>query len=392
MPITTESSATAAVPLCDLDRQTAELEPQLLEAVQRVLRSGRFILGPEEAAFTTELADYLGAGHAVGVASGTDALTLALRAAGVRPGDHVITTPFTFFATAEAIVLAGAKPVFADIDPVTYNIDTAAVQAIVDGSSSVHGRLGIPHGEIAAVLPVHLFGHPADMSGIGELAASNRLLVIEDAAQALGAETNGRRVGTLGDAGCFSFFPSKNLGGFGDGGAVVTNNAELARSVAALRAHGASSPHHHEQIGQNSRLDEIQAAMLRIKQTRLDDWLARRRAIAQTYRELLADVPGVSLPQDTSGGGHAYGQFTVRVHGGRRDELRRSLGGRGIATAVYYPRPLHFQNALRDLGYRPDDMPVAEQAATEVLSLPMFPELQHAEIARVATAIREFEQ
>jgi len=375
-----------SVPLCDLSRQTALLEPLLLEATQRVLRSGRFILGPEEAAFTTELAHHAGARRAVGVASGTDALVLALRAAGVRPGDRVITTPFSFFATAEAILIAGGHPVFADIDPVTFTVDPVAVQAILRDKSTMHRRVGVRPDDVTALVPVHLFGHPADVPALVDGDAPR--VVIEDAAQALGGHLEGRSVGTLGTAGCFSFFPSKNLGGFGDGGAVLTDDAALADAVTTLRAHGASRAHHHEQIGCNSRLDELQAALLRIKLGRLDAWITRRRAVAGRYRELLDDVPGIILPEDRAGGGHSYGQYTIRVSGERRDDLRRSLSSAGVSTAVYYPVPLHLQPALRFLGYRAGDLPMAERAAREVLSLPMFPELTDGEVATVAAAIR----
>jgi dTDP-4-amino-4,6-dideoxygalactose transaminase len=372
----------ATLPLCDLERQARALEPELLEAAGRVLRSGRYILGPEGDAFAVEVAKYLGVRHAIGVANGTDALTLALLAVGVGPGDRVLTSPFTFFGTAEAIIRAGAEPVFADIDPETYNVDADTVAAALP-------RIGATP-PIKAIVPVHLFGQSADSEGIRALADSNDLPVVEDAAQAMGAHGQGRRAGTVGHVGCFSFFPSKNLGALGDGGLVTTDDDGLAASVARLRVHGASGPNVHETAGLNSRLDELQAAFLRVKLPRLGAWVDRRRSHAAAYGEALAGVPDLRLPEDRTGGGHAYHQYTVRVGREHRDALRRHLAAEGIATAIYYPCPLHLQPALRHLGYHRGDFPVAEAASASVLSLPMFPELRPTEIERVAWAMRAF--
>lgn len=375
---------------CDLIRQTEALEPELMAAVTRVLRSGRYILGQEEESFTTELAHLLGSEHAVGVASGTDALVLALKAAGLRPGGKVLTTPFSFFATSEAIVLAGGTPVFCDIDPNTFNIDPAAVEAVLRGTSLVHRRLGVDPDDIQAIVPVHLFGHPAQTLALRALADARGLVLVEDAAQAMGAREQGRSVGTIGHAGCFSFFPSKNLGGFGDGGAVVTDDPAIAGAVTALRAHGATAPHQHAKIGLNSRLDELHAALLRVKLPRLETWVNQRRSHATAYDVALSGISWLTIPTDCSGGGHSYGQYTVRVQGADRQSLLAHLRAEGIGASVYYPRPIHLQPAMSHLGYGVGDFPITEEASATVLSLPMFPELTPVELERVATAIRRF--
>ncbi len=363
------------IPPLDLKAQYATIRDDIHAALDRVLESQYFILGPEGAALEKEIAAYVGCQYGIGVASGTDALRLALTALGIGPGDEVITTPFTFIATGNTISHTGARPVFVDIDPHTFNIDPAKVAAAVTSRTR-------------ALLPVHLFGQPADMDPLLEIARRHGLRVIEDSAQAIGAVYHGRRVGSLGDISCFSFYPTKNLGGYGDGGMVTTNDAALAEKVDVLRRHGGKKKYYHEVLGFNSRLDEIQAAVLRVKFPHLDDWAARRRQVAARYDALLADVPGVVTPRVLPGVEHVYHQYTIRAQ--RRDALAEHLKGQGIGTMIYYPVPLHLQTMYADLGYRPGDLPVAEAAAAEVLSLPMYPELTQEQIARVADPIREF--
>lgn len=368
------------VPFFDAKRQFEQLRPQLLEAAERVLASGRYILGEEVQRFEEEVAEYLGAKYAIGVASGTDALWLSLKALDVGPGDYVLTTPFTFFATASAILNTGALPVFADIDPETYNLAPEKVEEALAGKNPVWQRLGIEPERVKVLLPVHLYGLPADMEALMDLAGRYGLGVVEDTAQALGATYQGKKVGTIGDLGAFSFFPTKNLGAFGDGGLVATNDEELARKVRMLRAHGSRQKYYHEMIGTNSRLDALQAALLRVKLGYLDRWIARRREIARRYTEAFGSVKGLVVPVEPEECVHTYHQYTVRVLGGRRDDLRVGLQERGVGTMVYYPTPVHLQPALGKLGYREGDFPEAERASGEVLSLPVFPELTGEEV------------
>jgi len=345
------------IPIYDPRPEVEALWDELHAAIDGVLRSGRFILGPEVEAFEQEAAEYLGVRYAVGVNSGTDALVIALRALGVGPGDEVITTPFTFFATAEAISMVGAKPVFVDIDPQTYNIAPALIpQAITPRTK--------------AILPVHLYGHAADMGPILELARAHGLKVLEDVAQAFGGEYRGRKLGSLGDAGAFSFFPTKNLGGFGDGGLIATDNPKIAETARVLRAHGARKKYHNEMLGYNSRLDALQAAMLRVKLRHIAEWNERRREVAERYKQALKDVKGLLLPVERPYAKHVYHQFTVRILGGRRDEAKRRLAAAGIGTMVYYPVPVH---RLPVYGWPEGSLPQAESAAAEVLSLPVSP-------------------
>jgi len=360
------------IPITRLDGQYASLQREIDAAVLRVLASGRFVLGTNVEALEYELAQYLGCRHAVAVNSGTDALVLALRAIDIGPGDEVITTPFTFFATAEAIEAVGATPVFADIDPQTYTIDPRSVAAAIGPRTRV-------------ILPVHLYGNPADMGELTALARARGIAVVEDCAQAIGAEINGQRVGSIGDVACFSFFPSKNLGACGDGGMVATQHADIAQRVRSLRAHGAETKYYHDEFGFNSRLDEIQAAILRVKLPHLEGWIQARRRIAARYRDGLAGA-GVVLPVERSGTRCVYHQFTVRTD--RRDALRDSLWAAGIEGVVYYPVPLHLQRAFRDRGFRVGMFPAAESAANQALSLPMFPELPHVEQDAVVDAVR----
>jgi dTDP-4-amino-4,6-dideoxygalactose transaminase len=301
----------------------------------------------------------------------------------VGPGHGVLTTPFTFFATASAIVNTGAEPVFADIDPRSFSLDAEGARAVLEGGPE-------PRGTIRALVPVDLYGHAAAMDELAKLAHDHGLLVIDDAAQALGAECRGRKVGAWGDAACFSFFPTKNLGGFGDGGLVATNRPDVAERVRLLRAHGARRRYEHEVVGTNSRLDAVQAALLRAKLRHLDDWISTTQKVAAAYARGLADVEGLELPQPAIDRSHTYHQYTVRVRGGRRDALREFLARAGVETNVYYPAPLHLQPALSRLGYRAGDFPEAERASREVLSLPIFPELRPDEVELVIESVRAF--
>lgn len=351
------------MPFVDLRAQFAEIRPEVMAAVEAVMERQQFILGPEVARFEEEMAAYVGAGAAVGCASGSDALMLALMALGIGPGDEVITTPFTFVATAGAIARVGAKAVFADIDPRTFNIDPQSIGAAITESTR-------------AIIVVHLFGLPADLAPIMTLAGARSIAVVEDAAQAIGARYHGRRVGALGAAGCFSFYPSKNLGGAGDGGLVAVSDADLAERIRVLREHGSRAAYHHEVLGLNSRLDEIQAAILRVKLRYLDRWTKGRREKADRYRAQFAQrglEAAVELPLEPPGYEHVYNQFVIRCS--RRDELRSFLTARGIPTQIYYPSPLHLQAAFAALGYREGRFPNAERASHEVLALPLYPEL-----------------
>lgn len=352
-----------SVPLLDLKLQHRAIAAEIRGAIDRVVAAQGFILGEEVRLFEEAIASRLGAGHAIGVASGSDALLLSLLAAGVERGDAVVTTAFTFFATAGAIVRAGARPVFVDIDPATFNLDpAAAAEALAAGAR--------------AIVPVHLFGRCAPMDPILAAAGARGAAVIEDAAQAIDARTPAGAAGTRGEFGCLSFFPSKNLGAFGDGGMVLAREKEGAERVRRLRVHGSVAPYRHEEIGMNSRLDALQAAVLRAKLPHLDSWREARRARAARYRELLAArVPegAVTAPLDDAEGGHVYHQFTIRC--ARRDALQSFLAAAGVGSAVYYPIPLHLQPCFADLGHRAGEFPEAERAAREVLSLPIAPEL-----------------
>lgn len=365
--------AQVKIPIFDPRPQIEELWDEIMAAIERVLRSGQFILGPEVEAFEREVAPYLGVKHAVGVNSGTDALIIALHALGIGPDDEVITTPFTFFATAEAISRVGAMPVFVDIDPMTFNINPELIEPAITPRTR-------------AILPVHLYGHPADMDPIMEIARAYNLKVVEDAAQAFGARYKGKKAGTIGDVGCFSFFPTKNLGGFGDGGLIATNHDEIAARARMLRVHGARKKYYHEMIGYNSRLDEIQAAILRVQLRYIDASNEARRQAARCYDELLHDVAGLVTPGQAPYAWHVYHQYTVRVLQGRRDVLRERLAARGVGTMVYYPVPLH---ELPVYAETRSDLPEAEKAAGEVLSLPVWPRITDEFQFRVATVLRE---
>ena len=359
------------IPVYDPLPEVEFLWPELEEAFRRVMRSGRYILGPEVEAFEEEVAQYLGVKHAIGVNSGTDALVIALRALGVGPGDEVITTPFTFFATAEAISLVGATPVFVDIDPRTFNINPDLIPSAITPRTK-------------AILPVHLYGLPAEMDPILEIARSHGLKVLEDCAQAFGATYKGKKVGTLGDAGAFSFFPTKNLGGFGDGGLIAMNSDEVAERARMLRAHGSRRKYYNEAIGYNSRLDALQAAFLRVKLRHVDAWNEARRQVASRYNELLAGLSGLVLPEVSPG--HVFHQYTVRVLGGR-NRVAEALAREGVGTMVYYPVPLHRLPVYAHMGAA---LPEAERAAREVLSLPIGPHLNPSSQEGVSEALKAF--
>jgi dTDP-4-amino-4,6-dideoxygalactose transaminase len=361
------------VPQLDLEAQYAALREEIEGAVLRVLRSQRFILGEEVAAFERAMAEYTGAGHAVACASGSDALLLALLALDVGPGDEVITSPFTFVATAASIHRLGAKPVFADIEPETFNLDPKQVARRINSRTR-------------AIVPIHLYGRLAAIEEIVEMARSCRIPVVEDAAQALGARRGGRMAGTFGELGCYSFYPTKNLGGAGDGGMVVTRDARLAERVRRLREHGEERRYYHSEVGLNSRLDEIQAAVLRVKLGRLEAWNGARRRHAAEYTRLLGDA--VRAPGPAPEGSHIYHQYVIRVED--RDGLRARLAGQGVETAVYYPVPLHLQKCFADLGHQPGDFPRAEAAAREVLALPIYPELTAEAWEYVAGAVLDW--
>jgi dTDP-4-amino-4,6-dideoxygalactose transaminase len=373
-----KSPPVPAVPLLDLGAAYAPIREELLAAVTRVCDSQRYILGPEIRALEAELAEYLDVPHALGVSSGTDALLMALMALGVGPGDEVVTTTYSFFATIGSIVRLGARPVLVDIDPHTFNLDPDATRAAIGPRTR-------------AVVPVHLFGQSADLEPVLDAAARAGTVVVEDAAQAIGATYRGRPVGGWGTIGCFSFFPTKNLGAFGDAGLVTTRDAELAHRLRLLRGHGMEPRYHHTLVGGNFRLDELQAAVLRVKLPRLSAWSAARRRNADRYRAQFADegLDGVvTLPSEAPERTHIYNQFVVRVPD--RDRLRAHLSARGIGTEIYYPVPFHRQACFDGLGYGPGSFPHAEAAAAESLALPIYGELSEAQQRTVVDAIHDF--
>lgn len=363
------------VPFFDLSRQNKLLLNEYRQALARLMETGQFILGPAVADLEKRIARWLGVNFAVGVASGTDALHLALVAAGVGQGDEVITTAFTFIATAQAISMVGARPVFVDIDGTSFNLDPDKIEAKITSKTK-------------AIMPVHLYGLSADMTKIMALANQHDLRVIEDACQAIGATWQGKKVGSFGQAGCFSFFPTKNLGCFGDGGLVATDDAQIAEKVKMLRGHGSQVRDDYKILGFNSRLDAVQAAVLTIKLPHLDSWNKQRQKNAALYRKLLAQAP-VELPLAAAAAGHVYNQFTIKIAAGRRDEIKQALAARGIGAMVYYPKSVHLQEAYAFLGYQREDLPVTAKIQDEVLSLPIFPELTEDEITAVAEAVRE---
>lgn len=361
------------IKLVDVALVSRSLAPSLDDAIRRVVRSGAFVLGGEVADFEAEMAAYLACKHTVGVSSGTDALVCALTALGIGSGDDVLTSPFTFIATAEAIQRVGARPRFVDVEDETLQLDGACVAERVDS-------------RVKAILPVHLFGHLADLGALERFA----LPIVEDAAQAIGARVDGRAAGTLGALGCFSFFPSKPLGAFGDGGLVVTSDAALADRVRALRQHGATRKHRYEVLGGNYRLDALQAAVLRVKLPHLNGWLKQRSALAAAYSERLARLTGVRLPLTRPGTEPAWAHYVIRVPAEKRDPLAAFLAENGVETAIYYPTPLHLQPVFAFLGHRESDFPVAERAAREVLALPLYPELPLEDLEYVVQCVERF--
>jgi dTDP-4-amino-4,6-dideoxygalactose transaminase len=376
------------IPILDLKPQYASIKAEIHAAIDGVLESGAFIMGPDVKQFETEVAAYLGVKHAIGVNSGTDALVIGLKALGIGAGDEVITTPFSFFATAESISSVGAKPVFVDIDPLTFNIDPKLIEAAITSRTK-------------AMMPVHLYGHPAAMAQIMAIAQKYKLKVVEDCAQSFGARyygdcvgcerscdadvydsIRGKAVGTIGQVGAYSFFPSKNLGAYGDGGLITTDDDAVAETGRMLRAHGAKKKYHNEVLGYNSRLDTIQAAVLRVKLPHIDAWNAGRLRVAQTYNELLADVPGVVVPQIVQG--HVFHQYTIRVLDGKRDMLQAKLAAQGIGTMIYYPVP---QDQLPVYKGHYPECQVSEQYALEALSLPIWPEFDSSCQIKVKSSI-----
>lgn len=365
------------MPLLDLQAQFEPIRAEIYEAVHRVIDSQRFILGDDVRLLEGEIAEYCRTKFAIGCASGSDALLLALKAHEIGPGDEVLTTPFSFFATAGEIAHSGARTVFADIDE-TANLDPASVARVLDR-----------HPKVKAIIAVHLYGACCDMGPLLELAADRGIPVIEDAAQAIGSEYESRRAGSMGSIGCFSFFPSKNLGAFGDGGILTTDDAELADRLLALRLHGSRKKYYYDMAGFNSRLDTLQAAVLRVKLRYLDNWTAGRQRNAQSYRDRLSGVAGLQLPVTAPyQTRHIYNQFVVRTE--QRDRLQKHLADAGIGTEIYYPLPLHLQQCFADLGYGPSDFPVSERFAQEALALPIFPELANDDLNYICESIEQF--
>jgi dTDP-4-amino-4,6-dideoxygalactose transaminase len=392
MPTQMSTTKLLPVPMFDFQREYAAIREPVLAAIEAVCARQQFILGPQVERFERAAAASCGVGHAVGCASGTDALWLALAALQITPGDAVLTTPFSFFATVSAILRAGGQPILVDIDERTFNLSPAALE------DQLRHPAWSPARGAFAVLPVHLFGQCADMTAIHALARAEALNVIEDAAQAFGATWNGVHAGALGDAAAFSFYPTKNLAAFGDAGMVTTNSASVAERLRMLRAHGMKQRYLHEEVGWNARIDTIQAAVLEVKLTRVEAGNARRRALAALYDRLFATVgltgattaDGIVLPFTDPRAGHVFHQYVIRAP--RRDQLRAFLTANGIGTEVYYPLPLHLQPSLQSLGYRKGDFPVAERAANEVLALPIYPELRDDEVESVVEGVRRFYQ
>jgi dTDP-4-amino-4,6-dideoxygalactose transaminase len=371
------------IPPLDLKRQYQAIGADVSAAVLEVLASGAYIGGPMVQSFEQKFANYVGTTECVGCNSGTDALYLALRAMKIGAGDEVITTPFTFIATAETISAVGAKPVFVDIDIATFNLDLNQLAAAITPRTK-------------AIMPVHLFGNPLDMTAVMSIAKQHNLIVIEDCAQATGAKWNGKQVGSIGHFGCFSFFPTKNLGGCGDGGAITLNDVALAGELRMYREHGSRQRYYHEAIGVNSRLDAIQAAILQVKLQHLDLWNQQRAAVAARYQELLANIPGIVTPQVTPGGESVWNQYTIRVvapsgtdAAAYRDLVRASLQATGVISMIYYPLPLHLQAVYQDLGYLAGSFPMTERVSHEVLSIPMFPEITFEEQQQVVYALKD---
>lgn len=370
------SEQAVTVPYLDLSNEFAGLKEEWMALIAETGGSGRWILGPNVGALEEEIAAYVGVSHAISVANGTDALILSLRALGIGPGDEVITSPFTFFASAEAISMVGATPVFADIAENSFNIHAESIAARITDRTR-------------AILPVHIFGHPCEMNDIKALADGRGLAVVEDLAQAFGAEHQGGKAGSFGDTGGTSFYPTKVLGGYGDGGMIFTNREDVREALLKLRNHGASAPFLHDTLGYNSRLDEVQAALLRIKLRTVEEAVARRNAVAERYTHQLG-VLDLILPDKPAKGRHAYNLYTVRITGGRRDALRQHLNEHQIPSSQCYPLAMHLQEVYRDLGGKAGDLPVVEQMCTETLSLPIFPDMRDEQIDRVCEVVAGF--
>lgn len=364
------------ISLIDLKRQYQNISQEILDSVKEVFESGQYILGPKVAEFEKKCAEYLNVKHAIGVGNGTDALVIALESVGIGKGDEVITTPFTFFATVEAIVRVGARPVFVDIDPLSYNIDPDKIEEKITERTK-------------AIIPVHIFGQVCDMKKIVQIAKKYNLYIIEDACQAFGAEFEGKKAGTIGDVGCFSFFPTKNLGGFGDGGLIVTDSDEIASKARMLRQHGSKKKYFNEMIGFNSRLDEVQAAILLVKLKYIDSWNRRRIEIAQKFSQELK-LDGLVTPKKCNSFefGHIYHLYILQHE--KREKLMEYLAQKGIATGIYYPVPLHLTKALSFLGYKEGDFEIAEKLCKKSFAIPMFPELTDEEIEYITTSINQF--
>jgi dTDP-4-amino-4,6-dideoxygalactose transaminase len=364
------------IPPFDVSQQYQQIGDLLNKAALEVLASGQYIGGQTVSQFETEFANYIGSNHGIACNSGTDALYLALRALDIGEGDEVITSPFTFFASAETISMAGANPVFVDIEAHSFNINVDLLEAAITDRTK-------------AIMPVHLFGRSVDMTGVMAIAKKHHLYVIEDCAQATGATFDGQKVGNIGDVGCFSFYPTKNLGGCGDGGMMTTNNPEVAEKLRILREHGSPKRYYHEYIGMNSRLDALQAALLQVKLPYLDKWNTQRREISDRYTHLLkeADIPHLVLPHHCSGS--VWNQYTVCIGDGKRDQVQAQLREKNIITMIYYPLPLHLQSVYNHLGYKKGDFPVTDDVCDRVLSLPMFPELSEEQQNRVVSTLKD---
>jgi len=360
------------IPLLDTQPEIQSIWDELMSSIQDVLKKGSFIMGPNVKAFEQEAASYFGVKHAIGVNSGTDALVLAAKAFGLKEGDEVITTPFTFFATTESVGQFGAVPVFVDIDPSTFNLDVSKVEAAITSRTK-------------AIIPVHLYGHPVDMDPLMDIARKHNLKVLEDVAQAFGSEYKGKKAGTIGDAGAFSFFPSKNLGGFGDGGMLITNDDEIAETVKMLRVHGARKKYFNEVIGYNSRLDEIQAAVLRCKLPHIDEWNEGRRRAAQRYNDLFAGESMIETPFVADYAEHVYHQYTIKIKGGQRDAVEAGLKEKEISSFVYYPVPVNALPVYKNLPARP--LQNSDACTGQVLSLPIWPKITEETQQTVATAV-----
>lgn len=365
------------VPMLDLTEQYQNLKPEIHAAMEEVMTKAHFILGPNVKKLESDVAEYSNSKHGIGVANGSDALNISLMGLGVGPGDEVIAPSFTFFATAGAIARTGATPVFVDIDPNTFNIDPAAIEKAVTDKTK-------------AIIPVHLYGQMADMDRIKEIADKHNISIVEDAAQAIGSEYKGKKVGELGTVACYSFFPTKNLGAYGDAGMIITADDEIGEKMRVIRVHGSKPKYYHHVLGYNSRLDELQAAILNVKFPHLNDWSEKRREKAANYTKLLKEAVGdlVTTPYEEEFNHHVYHQYTIRVP--KRDELQAYLKEQGVSTMVYYPQPLHLQPVFEYLGYKKGDLPETEKAAAEAISLPMFPELKDEQQAYVVEKIREF--